>query len=381
MIELKYNKKKSRLELENKINNIRKIKGEISSSNDKGFFVYGDNFEGMSRILDEYKNRIDLVYIDIPFNTNLKFFAGNNRVSTISSSYNDVLAYNDSMEFEEYIEFIRERIYLIHKLLSDKGTMYLHIDTKVGHYLKIIIDEIFGKNNFLNDITRVKSNPKNFNRKAYGNEKDMILVYAKNAKNNIFNNIRVVLSDEEIEKTFKKIDKNGRYTTVPCHAPGETKNGETGMSWKGILPPKGRHWRCSLAELTRLDDEGMIEWSNTGNPRIKKYAKDHKGKKIQDIWRNYKDPQYPIYPTEKNMNMLEMIVLQSSNENSIIMDCFAGSSNFLKVGILNNRYVIGMDNSEISYNTLIKRKELNEIEIIKIESKILLKKELKSKIE
>lgn len=76
-----------------------------------------------------------------------------------------------------------------------------------------------------------------------------------------------------------------------------------------------------------------------------------------------------------------MIKVQSSNENSIIMDCFAGSSNFLKVGILNNRYVIGMDNSEISYNTLIKRKELNEIEIIKIESKILLKKELKSKIE
>ena len=186
------------------------------------------------------------------------------------------------MNFEDYLEFIRERLVLIKMLLSDKGTLYFHIDCKVGHYIKIILDEIFGADNFINDITRIKSNPKNFSRKAYGNEKDVIYVYSKKPRKNIFNNILIPLTKEEIKKNFPKIDNKGRYyTTVPCHAPGETKKGDTGKKWKGTMPPKGRHWRYNPKELDNLDRNNLIEWSKNGVPRIKNFSDEHKGKKIQ----------------------------------------------------------------------------------------------------
>ncbi|MBR0519216.1 site-specific DNA-methyltransferase, partial [bacterium] len=155
---------------------------------------------------------------------------------------------------------------------------------------------------------------------------------------------------------------------VPCHAPGETLFGETGKQWKGKYPPKGRHWRYSVSELDKLDNLGLIEWSKNDVPRIKKYSDEHNGKKIQDIWFDYKDPQYPIYPTEKNREMLEMIVEQSSDENSIILDCFWGSGTFLKAGLSKNRKVIGIDKSPIATKVIFESEELkNKLKFIKFD--------------
>ena len=335
-----------------------------------GILIFEDNFSAMSKLLHNYKNKIDLIYIDPPFNTKQDFKYNSQRTATISSSSNDMIAYNDNMQFEEYLEFMRERIYLIYQLLSENGTLYLHIDCKIGHYLKIILDEIFGIDNFINEISRIKSNPKNFDRKAFGNQKDIIYIYAKNKGKNIFNNITMQLSEIEKENKFPKIDEYGRrYNTVPCHAPGETQQGETGKEWKGMLPPKGRHWRCSPEQLEEMDKQGLIEWSANGNPRIKKYADEHKGNKLQDIWTNYKDPQYPQYPTQKNQEMLEMIVLQSSNENSLIMDCFCGSGSFLLAGLKNNRQIIGIDNSKTAIN--ICKENLSSFNIFLLEENII----------
>jgi site-specific DNA-methyltransferase (adenine-specific) len=368
MLNLYYDNKKTLNEIEKLIQEKRMKQVQVDKENNTGIFIHGDNFEGMISLLDKFENKIDLVYIDPPFNTNADFYYSRDNTATISASQNDLVAYSDKMSFEDYLEFIRERIVIIKKLLSDKGTLYFHIDCKVGHYIKIILDEIFGIDNFINDITRVKSNPKNFKRKAFGNEKDVIYIYSKVAQKNIFNNVLIPLTEEEIKKKFPKLDENGRYyTTVPCHAPGETKNGDTGKEWKGMQPPKGRHWRCSPKELDVLDSNDLIEWSKNGVPRIKKFSDEHKGKKIQDIWKNYKDPQYPIYPTEKNYEMLSMIIQQSSNEESIIMDCFCGSSSFLSAGIDNNRYVIGIDKSKVARNVLTeKRNNLKDICIIEL---------------
>ena len=364
-MELIYEDKKSIEKIEKKILTCKSEFSSLKTKNKYGLFIKDDNFIAMTRLLDEYQGKIDLVYIDPPYNTKSVFYYDNKKTSTISSSKNVDIAYKDNMAFKDYLEFVRERLILIHKLLSPKGTLYLHIDIKVGHHVKIILDEIFGANNFINDITRVKSNPKNFSRNAYGNEKDVIYVYSKIEKNNIFNNVLNPISKEKIEKKFSKIDKNGkRYTTVPCHAPGETKNGVTGMKWKDIFPPKGRHWRYSPEELEKLDKDNRIEWSKNGVPRIIKYADEHNGEKIQDIWKDFKDPQCPDYPTQKNLDMLELIIKQSSNENSVIMDCFAGSSSFLEIGLKNNRFVIGIDNSDIAYKLLLSNQNLQKIEVI-----------------
>ena len=322
---------------------------------DKPLFLKGDNFVALSALLSSgFAGKIDLIYIDPPFNTNQTFTVEDERVSTISRKKNAIVAYSDQMTPPEYIEFMRERLVLLRELLSDNGSIYLHIDNKMGHYIKVIMDEIFGVDNFKNDITRIKSNPKNFMRKAYGNQKDVILFYAKNKDSNIFNNVTIQLDENDKAKMFKKIDDNGRrYNTVPVHAPGET-NGKTGGKWRDMLPPSGRHWRTDPSELDKLDKLGLIEWSKNGVPRIKKFADEHKGKKIQDIW-NYIDPAYPLYPTEKNQKMLEMIVEQSSSKDSIVLDCFAGSGSTLLAAQSLGRKWVGIDQSDVSLKVIRKR--------------------------
>lgn len=326
----------------------------------------GDNFQALSVLLNSgYREKIDLIYIDPPYNTQQIFTVSDERIRTISRTNNGVTAYEDNRSMVDYLEFMRERLILMRELLSPRGSIYVHIDSKVGHYLKIIMDEVFGTDNFKNDIARIKSNPKNFSRRAFGNEKDMVLFYAKNAKKNIFNNITVPLTDEDKVKMFQNIDEKGRrYNTVPVHAPGETQNGETGSVWRGMLPPKGRHWRSPPNDLDELDKQGLLEWSKNGVPRIKKFADEHKGKKIQDIWL-YKDPVYPIYPTEKNAEMLQMIIAQSSNPDSIVLDCFAGSGSTLWAAHCLQRRWIGVDISDVAITTIQQRFGLFPIQFVK----------------
>ena len=318
---------------------------------------YGDNFDALNIMINELdlSGKIDLVYIDPPFSSNNIFKIGE-KSNTISSSNDDAIAYTDTLKDEEYLEFIRERLVLLHKLLSDKGSIYFHIDYKIGHYIKIIMDGIFGSENFRGDISRIKCNPKNFKRKGYGNIKDMILFYSK-TDDYIWNFPTVPFTEEDIARLYKKVDENGRrYTTVPVHAPGETKNGDTSDMWKGMYPPKGRHWRCSPKELDKLDKANLIEWSKKGNPRKKNYADDmkKKGKLMQDIW-EYKDPSCPKYPTEKNIEMVKKIILSSSNPESIILDCFCGSGTTVIAAQELGRNWIGVDESEKSIEIIKNR--------------------------
>lgn len=119
--------------------------------------------------------KVDLVYIDPPFATNSEFKIGRGRVATVSASAKDETAYSDRLGGTEFMEFLRERFVHLKQLMSEHASIYVHIDCKIGHYVKVAMDEIFGVGNFRNDISRIKCNPKNFHRKAYGNIKDIIL--------------------------------------------------------------------------------------------------------------------------------------------------------------------------------------------------------------
>lgn len=339
----------------------------------QSYIIYGDNEFVLNSLLNDYFGKIDLIYIDPPFNTNQIFEVSQNRSNAISRKKTGQIAYSDDMKFDDFLLFMYLRFNLMYKLLSDKGSLYVHIDDKTGPYFKIILDEIFGAQNFKNEIVRIKSNPKNFDRKAYGNEKDIILFYAKNHSINIWNEVKIPLSENELIKKFPKIDKNGRrYNTIPLHAPGESSpTSATGMPWRGMLPPEGRHWRTNPAEFDRLDSAGDIEWSRNGNPRIKKYSDEHKGMKIQDIW-SFKDPQYPKYPTEKNLDMLDLIIKQSSNVGSIVMDCFAGSGTTLLAAARNKRTFIGIDSSKIAIE--VEKQKLSNYVFNFIDTDILSKK-------
>ena len=273
----------------------------------------------------------------------------------MSSSKRDPIAYSDTLVGPAYLEFMRERLVLLRELLSDSGSIYLHIDYKIGHYVKVLMDEVFGAENFRNDVTRVKCNPKNFSRTGYGNVKDMILFYSK-SDSPTWREARRPLSAEQAERLFKKTETDGRrYTTVPLHAPGETTRGETSKPWRGMNPPKGWHWRSAPNVLDQLDRQGLIEWSSSGVPRKKIYLDAGNGQKVQDIW-EFKDPQHPNYPTEKNLDMLKLIVGASSNEGDLVLDCFCGSGTTLIAAEELGRNRIGIDESphavEVTSNRL-----------------------------
>ncbi|MGB4594763.1 MAG: site-specific DNA-methyltransferase [Anaerolineaceae bacterium] len=308
--------------------------------------IQGENTSALSYLLNgrNLYGEIDLIYIDPPYATNADFTFDDERAATISRTNKGRLAYADKLIGPEYIEFLRERLVLLKELLSPKGSIYLHIDYKIGHYVKCLMDEVFGIDNFRNDITRIKCNPKNFSRIGYGNIKDMILFYTK-GKDPIWNEPIEDYHPEDISNLFRKIDHDGRfYTTVPLHAPGETENGDTGEPFMGMMPPKGRHWRAKIETLMEWNDRGLIEWSKTGNPRKKIYADEREGKRVQDIW-DFKDPQSVKYPTEKNLDMLKRIIQTSSNPGSVVLDCFVGSGTTLIAAESLQRNWIGIDQS------------------------------------
>lgn len=313
--------------------------------------INGDNLPALSLLAQDQsiKGKVRLVYIDPPFATGQSF----------NGKHSDEIAYDDTLQGPAFLEFLRQRLVLIRELMADDGSIYVHIDTKIGHYVKVLMDGVFGPEHFINDITRIKCNPKNFERKAYGNYKDIILFYSKSS-DYVWNEAREEMTKEELDRLFPKTDRDGRhYTTTPLHAPGITRNGPTGGLWKGISPPSRRHWRYNPDELTRLNDAGLIEWSSKNNPRLKIYADDAEknGKKRQDIW-EFKDPAHPDYPTEKNLEMLKTIVNASSNEGDIVLDAFCGSGTTLLASEILHRRWIGIDSSPVAMR--IAKKKLKQ---------------------
>lgn len=322
-------------------------------------FYPGDNLDGLRRIA-EMGIAVDLVYIDPPFATNNDFLIDDDRANTISASGRP--AYSDRLRGSEYLNALGERLRAIQAVMSPSASIYVHIDVKMEHHVRLLMDDVFGPENFRNAITRIKCNPKNFDRYSYGNVKDTILFYSVSPERITWNPQREPLSDDEVARLYPHTDSAGRrYTTTPLHAPGVTANGPTGQPWRGMLPPAGRHWRYPPAALDSLDAAGLIAWSSTGNPRKIRYAQDPvtgnaAGKLPQDVWL-YKDPQRPAYPTQKNASMLERIILTSSNPGDTVLDCYAGSGSTLLTAARLGRRFIGIDNAPAAQEVIERRLE------------------------
>ena len=307
-------------------------------------FHAGDNLEGLA-LLADLGIRVDLVYIDPPFATNTDFLIDSERANAVSAS--GELAFADTLRGGDYLEQLRLRLEAIRSVMASDGSIYVHIDVKMEHHVRLLMDEVFGVRNFRNSITRIKCNPKNFNRYSYGNIKDTILFYSYSVSPHHikWRPQEEPLTESDAVSRYPLVDEEGRrYTTTPLHAPGVTRNGPTGESWRGMPPPPGRHWRYQPDKLEELDAAGLIAWSSTGNPRKIIYADQSAGKLPQDVW-VYKDPQRPSYPTQKNAAMLERIISTSSEPGDTVLDCYAGSGTTLLEAARLGRRFIGMDDS------------------------------------
>lgn len=302
---------------------------------------YGDNLPILAALANNtsIRGKVRLVYIDPPYAT-----------KSVFQSRNQTDAYTDLLEGAHYLEFLRERLILLRELLADDGSIYVHLDENMAFLAKAMMDEVFGRTNFRNWITRKKCNPKNYTRKTYGNVADYILFYTK-SENYLWHRPVESWTEERANKEYQYVEAETgrRYKKVPIHAPG-VRNGETGQLWRGMKPPPGKHWQYPPRVLDEMNARGEIYWSPTGNPRRKIYLDESAGVAVQDIWLDCRDAHNQNiaisgYPTEKNSTLLQRIIEASSNQGDIVLDCFSGSGTTLNVASHLSRRWIGVDNS------------------------------------
>jgi len=307
--------------------------------------IYGDNLLAMQALLagdpatglPSMRGKIDLIYIDPPFDSKADYRT-KIHLPTIDIEQKPTVieqfAYSDTWKdgTKSYLEMIVPRFVLMRELLGEKGSIYVHIDWHVGHYVKIIMDEIFGKDNFKNEIIWKRRGGSMNQPNSFGNVVDYILLYAKTS-DYIFNS-QNSLTDENtknyIKERFIYKDENGRvYMKSPMVNPSDRPTMQ--YDYKGYKsPPKG--WLVGKEKMEQLDKEGRLIFPEDKNHRISRkiYLNEYSGQPIDCLW----DDIYVINPmakerleygTQKPEALLERIIKASSNEGDIVADFFMGS--------------------------------------------------------
>jgi adenine-specific DNA-methyltransferase len=308
--------------------------------------VLTDNLFGLHGLIAQ-DIRPTLIYLDPPYNTGMDF-----------QSRDLEHAYNDQQGDSTYIEYMRRRLVLMRELMTSDGSIYVHIGHQMVSHLKVVMDDVFGPQNFRNLITRRKCSSKNFTKHQYANLNDFVLFYSK-SNNYKWNQPGQTPSSDWLDKEYPKRDSAGRYKLVPIHAPG-TRNGETGRMWRGVLPPPGKHWQYTPDKLDIIDRAGEMHWSKNGNPRRKVYLTQDKLVPFTDYWDGFRDAHHQSiavtgYPTEKNLEMMRMIVAASSDPGDTVLDPFCGSGTTLHAAEDLERRWVGMDQSFAAMKASIQR--------------------------
>lgn len=332
--------------------------------NFRNMLIWGDNKLVMSSLLNEFRGQIDLVYIDPPFDVGADFTLPvpiGDKTDTVQKDQStlEMVAYRDmwGRGTDSYLHMLYERLVLIRELLRDSGTIFVHMDYRMGPYGRCILDDVFGSDSFINEIVWQKCNTKNFTSNSLSNVHDTIFLYAKNHAYS-FNEVFEELREDYVESAYRHTDKDGRrYRLLPLHAP-EKRNGPSGKPWKNIPPPENSHWRFHPDTLDKMDAEGLIEISDNGVPGYRKYLEDSRGSRIGTIWLDAK--QLPAtekvnYPTQKPESILEKVIRIGSKPGDIVADFFCGSGTTAAVAERLGRRWISADLGRFAIHTTRKR--------------------------
>lgn len=299
--------------------------------------IHGDNLRVLESLVAN-GDRFRCVYIDPPFGTEQHF-----RRKTTDDS-----AYADSESGGRFLAALRERLVLLRDLLTEDGSLFLHLDSSMVAEAKLLLDEIFGRANFRSWLSRRKCSSKNGTRKTFGDITDYILFYSKGPKA-LWNRPYAPRSDEQEAVDFPKVDPETgrRFALVPIHAPGR-RNGASGSRWRGMLPPAGKHWQWTPEKLNELDKAGDIYWTRNGTPRRKMWADKSPGSAIPNLLLDYRDPfnqNFAVtgYPTEKNVDLLGMLIRATTDVGDRVLDCYCGSGTTLAAAQKAGRSWIGID--------------------------------------
>lgn len=284
--------------------------GEVNESNWLNKIIFGDNLQVLKTLVEmkhrgELKNAdgtdgVRLVYIDPPFATKQDF------------SNKDSKAYSDKLAGAEFLEWLRKRLILLREVLSDNGTLYIHLDYRKSHYVKVLLDEIFGEGNYQNEVIWQKLSSAKSQSSYYSNIKDNIFVYSK-SKHSVFN--PQYISGKKDDKNYPYIEKNTgrRYGSFDFTQTGEGPARQFGD--KLLFPPKGKHWIWSQKKIDEGIKNERIIFTPNGLPRVKRYLDEKKGNYLGDIWNDEGVPPLAAnsservnYPTQKPEKLLERII-------------------------------------------------------------------------
>jgi hypothetical protein len=246
-----------------------------------------------------------------------------------------------------YLSYMANRLRECWRVLKSTGSIYLHCDPTMSHYLKVVMDAVFGGNRYRNEIQWKRYGAHNDvgqGSRHYGRVHDILLFYAKGASPT-WNQVFVPLDPEYVETTYRHVDSSGRrFTTTPMTGPGGKAKGNPVYEWNGHV----RAWRYSKETMERLDAENRLYYSKTGYPRRKLYLDESKGVPVQDVWNDIRSlsgahKERLGYPTQKPVALIDRILRASSNTGDVVLDPFCGCGTTIHAAHLLGRRWIGID--------------------------------------
>lgn len=348
------------------------IKNQKCNVRNRTIFLH-DNLEILQGINDCC---IDLIYLDSPFNKNKKFIAPTGS-SADGAEFSDIFREEDvkddwlktiredQVELHQYLNGIKGvgkrynfaylaymaiRLIECHRILKSTGSLYLHCDPTMSHYLKTALDSIFGEENFRNEIIWQRMSAHNDARR-WGSIHDSLLFYSK-SKSFTWTKYRTPLSEDQISKRYRNSDENGLYTTSPLQARSLSGGGYV-YEWGGRVDT----WKFPKARLDELNNSGLIHWpkKKDGVPRRKVYLTSDSGRPVQDVISDISALRSSTservgYPTQKPIALLARIINSSSNRGDMVLDPFCGCATTCIAAENNNRQWIGIDVSQKAYD-------------------------------
>ena len=355
---------------------------------------FGDNLDILrEHIRDE---TVDLIYLDPPFNSNANYNVlfkspkgheshaqieafedtwhwgeqaerefgellrqSNTDVAQMMTALRAFLGENDMMA---YLTMMANRLLELHRVLKPTGSLYLHCDPTASHYLKIVLDGVFGKENFRNEIAWRRSGAHN-DSKRYGANHDVIFYYTAGNRWT-WNPQFTEYSEEYVEQNYRYRDADGRrfrVSDMTANKPG----GDVSYDWETpdgriVKPYKGRYWAYSKENMKSMGERGQIYYRTTGMPMLKHYLDEMPGVPLQTFW---DEPNAIIsgsaerlgYPTQKPLALLERILNASSNKGDVVLDPFCGCGTAVHAAQKLNRQWIGIDITHLAVSLIEKR--------------------------
>ena len=333
--------------------------GKPSSLVDTRVIYCGDNLEQLKKFPDQC---VDLIYIDPPFNSNRNYevFWGETKEKR---SFEDRHA-----STQAYIDFMRPRCVELHRVLKNTGSFYYHCDWHASHYVKIMLDQIFGESQFQNEIVWRRTNSRT-EQTQWPRLHDIILFYTRTSKKYTFHPLSLPGEISKTPHTLVICEDGQKYNTSDLTGAGLTQDGESGRDWRGFNPSKfGRHWGYAHSQMDEWDRAGRIHWPKKkgiagGFPRLideRPFEPGARMVQVGSVWTdidrlNQTAKERLGYPTQKPLALLERIITASSNPNEIVLDAFCGCGTALVAAENLGRQWIGIDVSPTACRVMAKR--------------------------